>query len=150
MPTLSQLHVDIDLRVHKILENRSDWLCQKGCDHCCRRLADVPILSLAEWNLLREGLTDLPPQKRQEIRRSMAALTRQPFARCWIFLPALVLSMRNAQWRAAPTASTCSASWGYIAQTSNAEWKRAPWTTWCGATTMPLITGLPALAKLTH
>lgn len=77
MTTLTQLHTDIDLRVQAIREDRSDWLCGKGCDSCCRRLADVPQLTVAEWDLLREGLTALPPERLQEIRRNMAALTGQ-------------------------------------------------------------------------
>ncbi|HET7831418.1 MAG TPA: YkgJ family cysteine cluster protein [Gallionella sp.] len=77
MTTLAQLHVDIDVRVQTIRGGHSDWLCGKGCDSCCRRLADVPQLTLAEWDLLREGLTDLPPERFQEIRRNMAALTSQ-------------------------------------------------------------------------
>jgi len=78
MTTLAQLHVDIDVRVQTILGDRADWLCGKGCDSCCRRLADVPQLTSAEWDLLREGLTDLPLGRLQEIRRNMAALTGQP------------------------------------------------------------------------
>ncbi|MCK9200335.1 MAG: YkgJ family cysteine cluster protein [Gallionella sp.] len=77
MTTLAQLHVDIDVRVQTIRGDRSDWLCGKGCDSCCRRLANVPQLTLAEWDLLREGLTELPPERLQEIRRNMAALTSQ-------------------------------------------------------------------------
>ena len=61
MTPLAQLHADIDVRVQTIREDRSDWLCGKGCDSCCRRLADVPQLTLAEWDLLREGLTVLAP-----------------------------------------------------------------------------------------
>jgi Fe-S-cluster containining protein len=77
MTPLTQLHTDIDLRVQAIREDRSDWLCGKGCDSCCRRLADVPQLTAAEWDLLREGLADLPPKRLQEIRGNMAALTGQ-------------------------------------------------------------------------
>jgi len=77
MTTLTQLHIDIDARVQTIREDRSDWLCGKGCDRCCRRLADVPQLTVAEWDLLREGLTALPPERLREIRRDMAALTGQ-------------------------------------------------------------------------
>jgi Fe-S-cluster containining protein len=80
MTPLTQLHTDIDLRVQAIREDRSDWLCGKGCDSCCRRLADVPQLTLAEWDLLREGLTALSPERLQEIRRNMAALTAQQSA----------------------------------------------------------------------
>ncbi len=77
MTTLTRLHVDIDVRVQTIREDCSDWLCGKGCDSCCRRLADVPQLTVAEWDLLRECLTDLPPERLQEIRSNMAALTGQ-------------------------------------------------------------------------
>jgi len=77
MSKLVQLHIDIDARVKTILEERSDWLCGKGCDNCCRQLANVPQLTLAEWDLLREGLSDLTPERRQEIGSNMAALSRQ-------------------------------------------------------------------------
>ncbi len=73
---LGQLHVDIEVRVQTIRADRSDWLCKKGYDRCCRQLADVPQLTSAEWDLLQEGLTALPPERRQEIGRNMAALTR--------------------------------------------------------------------------
>jgi uncharacterized protein len=75
MNTLTQLHVDIDVRVQTIRGNSSGWLCAKGCDSCCRRLADVPQLTSAEWDLLREGLSGLPPERLQQIRKDMAALT---------------------------------------------------------------------------
>lgn len=77
MSTLTQLHVDIDVRVQAILEERSDWLCGKGCDSCCRRLANVPLLTLDEWNLLREGLSELTPERLQEVSRNMTSLTSQ-------------------------------------------------------------------------
>jgi Fe-S-cluster containining protein len=77
MTSLAQLHADIDARVQTIREDRPDWLCGKGCDSCCRRLADVPQLTRAEWDLLREGLAALPPERLQEIRINMAALSGQ-------------------------------------------------------------------------
>lgn len=77
MSTLSRLHTDIDARVHAIRENHLDWLCGKGCDGCCRRLAAVPQLSAAEWALLKEGLAALAPERRQEIGRNLAALADQ-------------------------------------------------------------------------
>ena len=76
MTKLAQLHVDIDRRVQTILQDRSDWLCTKGCDNCCRQLAEVPQLTLAEWNLLQEGLQDLTPERLQEVSNNMAALTQ--------------------------------------------------------------------------
>ena len=77
MSTLTQLHVAIDVRVQTILEERSDWLCGKGCDNCCRQLASVPQLTLAEWDLLREGLADLTPEQLREVRTNMTSLTSQ-------------------------------------------------------------------------
>lgn len=74
---LAQLHFDIDERTQTILRDRSDWLCGKGCDSCCRRLANVPQLTLAEWDLLRDGLTDLLPERLQEIHRNMTSLANQ-------------------------------------------------------------------------
>ena len=74
MPALARLHLEIDARVHSIREGRPDWLCGKGCDQCCRRLAEVPQLTATEWVLLRDGLAALTPECLQEISRKMAAL----------------------------------------------------------------------------
>lgn len=77
MITLLQLHADIDARVQGIRENHPGWLCGKGCDGCCRRLADVPQLTVAEWNLLREGLAVLPAERLEEIDRDIVALAKR-------------------------------------------------------------------------
>src|SRR5208337_2988655 len=44
----------------EIAASQSDWPCRRGCDTCCRRLADVPRLTHAEWNLVEDGLAHLP------------------------------------------------------------------------------------------
>lgn len=77
MSPLSELHTDIDLRVDRIRADRPDWQCGKGCDGCCRRLAEVPQLSPPEWDLLRGGLAALAPEQRRAIARRMAALAGQ-------------------------------------------------------------------------
>lgn len=77
MSKLFELHTDIDARVAGIRENHPDWLCGKGCDSCCRRLAEVPRLTEAEWDLLQEGLAALPPERLAEIGREMTALASQ-------------------------------------------------------------------------
>lgn len=77
MTALTQLHADIDARVQVIRGDCPDWLCGKGCDRCCRQLAEVPQLTSAEWDLLREGLAGLPPKQFEEVRRNMAALGSQ-------------------------------------------------------------------------
>jgi len=75
--SLFRLHAEIDARVHAIRGDRPDWLCGKGCDSCCRRLAEVPQLSAAEWHLLQEGLSALTPERLGGISRAMAALVGQ-------------------------------------------------------------------------
>ena len=62
MITLHEIHRAIDARVQSIRDNHPDWQCSKGCDTCCRQLADIPRLSGAEWMLLREGLAALPAE----------------------------------------------------------------------------------------
>jgi uncharacterized protein len=72
---LTTLHTDIDTRVRSIRENTADWLCGKGCDSCCKRLAEVPQLTAAEWELLCEGLAALAPEHLQAISREIDAVT---------------------------------------------------------------------------
>lgn len=50
------------------------WPCRRGCDACCRSLADVPRMTRAEWELLREGLDALPAAVRAEVDARIAAL----------------------------------------------------------------------------
>lgn len=75
---LTELHADIDQRVHNIRDGHLDWPCRRGCDNCCRRLADVPQLTAMEWDWLRAGLVKLPAEQLQEIRQNMADLAAQP------------------------------------------------------------------------
>lgn len=77
MNTLTQLHADIEARVQAISDDNRDWLCRLGCDGCCRRLAEIPRLTAAEWNWLRTGLAALPPERLREIDRGIAALAEQ-------------------------------------------------------------------------
>ena len=77
MTQLEQLHGDIDTRVDNIRAEHPDWLCRQGCEGCCHRLADIPVISEAEWILLAEGLAALPADLRQRIRLDVAALATQ-------------------------------------------------------------------------
>ncbi|MGZ5601476.1 MAG: YkgJ family cysteine cluster protein [Methylobacter sp.] len=77
MNALTQLHTDIEARVQAIRDDNPDWLCRMGCDGCCRRLAEIPRLTAAEWALLQDGLAALPPEQLQEISRGIAALAEQ-------------------------------------------------------------------------
>ena len=72
--TLSRLNADIELRVLAIRASYPQWPCGKGCAGCCRRLADVPQLTAAEWSLLQEGLATLPAERLVEIHRDLTAL----------------------------------------------------------------------------
>lgn len=71
---LFKLHQEIDTRVASVRNGRPDWLCRKGCDSCCRHLADVPVLTSTEWDLLREGLAALGPDQLTSLRTAMAHL----------------------------------------------------------------------------
>lgn len=75
--SLHELHLAIDQRVAAIRAQTPDWLCAKGCASCCRRLAEVPSLSEAEWLLLREGLAALPADRFAQIALRMAAMAQQ-------------------------------------------------------------------------
>lgn len=79
MTSLTSLHTDIQARVDAIQESQPNWLCRLGCDGCCHRLAQIPELSQAEWQLLQAGLNTLSPQTRQKIEENAATLcTQQP------------------------------------------------------------------------
>ena len=71
---LAELLTDIDARVDVIRADHPDWHCAKGCDGCCRRLAAVPRLTAAEWDLLRDALAALAAPVVGRIKRNMAAL----------------------------------------------------------------------------
>lgn len=77
MTKLHEIHRAIDARVQSIRNDHPDWQCSKGCDTCCRQLADIPRLTEAEWLLLREGLAALPAERLAEITRNAAALAAQ-------------------------------------------------------------------------
>ena len=60
-----------------IRTEQPDWLCRQGCDGCCRRLAEIPMLTVAEWDLLQQGLAALPPERLSKIGQQIAALAGQ-------------------------------------------------------------------------
>jgi Fe-S-cluster containining protein len=71
---LVTLHREIDSRTREIATSHGDWPCRKGCDACCRRLAELPRLIRPEWELLEEGLARLPAETQQEIAARIGAL----------------------------------------------------------------------------
>lgn len=78
MITLNQLHVEIEARVKSIRADHEDWLCRKGCDNCCRRLAAIPRLTAAEWACLREGLAELTSAQLETITQDIMELQQHP------------------------------------------------------------------------
>ena len=56
MDDLITLHEAIDSRVQSIRNGVADWPCAKGCDACCHRLAEIPSLTGAEWEMLKAGV----------------------------------------------------------------------------------------------
>ena len=77
MTVLLPLHDEVDARVIHIRTNFLDWPCAKGCDSCCRHLAEVPQLTTIEWDFLRKELEALPLEQLQEICRNLASLPEQ-------------------------------------------------------------------------
>jgi len=78
MSALSDLHREIDARVDTIRASHPDWLCGKGCDGCCRQLAELPRLTHGEWQLLQTGLAALDETQRDDIQQRLTALGPAP------------------------------------------------------------------------
>lgn len=72
--SLRILQQRVERRVAEISGSKSDWPCRKGCDHCCRRLAAIPTLTLPEWVDLKNALPNLPAAQQTEIAIRIAIL----------------------------------------------------------------------------
>ena len=71
---LLAIYDDVERRARATSETHAWWPCRRGCDTCCRRLADIPQLVRAEWDLLEEGLAALAPEVRSAIVARITAL----------------------------------------------------------------------------
>ncbi len=71
---LVELHRQIDSRAQEIAASQNDWPCRRGCDTCCRRLAELPRLARAEWNLIDAALASLPQRVKLEINARIREL----------------------------------------------------------------------------
>ena len=78
--TLAALDAEVETRVAAIRADHPDWLCGKGCDACCRRLATLPQLTPPEAERLRAALAALPVAEVATIRRRLDALGPAPAA----------------------------------------------------------------------
>lgn len=75
---LVSLHHTIDERVNQIRAQAPEWPCAKGCDHCCRSLADLPQLTATEWDWLQQGLTKLAPAPLAAVRQRLTQAGSSP------------------------------------------------------------------------
>lgn len=73
MKRLPVLHEEIDARVAAVVAARPDWPCRRGCDDCCRSLAEPPRITEAEWTLLREAIAALPAERLARVEAAFAA-----------------------------------------------------------------------------
>jgi Fe-S-cluster containining protein len=77
-PSLQVLHEEIASRSAATVAAQPGFPCRKGCGHCCRHLASLPLLTAPEWDLLREGLSQLDPAARASANARLAALGPDP------------------------------------------------------------------------
>ncbi|HEY9850706.1 MAG TPA: YkgJ family cysteine cluster protein [Leptolyngbyaceae cyanobacterium] len=71
---LLALEESIEVRVQDIRASRDWWPCRRGCDRCCRQLAQPPELSLQEWVRIDEAVAALPASIRAEIEQKIDKL----------------------------------------------------------------------------
>lgn len=73
--TLHQIYADIDQRVFAMVAAEPSWPCHKGCDGCCRQLAQPPQMTAAEWAAVQHGLAQLETPVQAEIAERIWALS---------------------------------------------------------------------------
>ena len=71
---LDVIYTDIAQRVRAMTDARPLWPCRKGCDGCCRRLAQPPEMTAAEWDVVRQGFLHLSPATQHEVAQRIRAL----------------------------------------------------------------------------
>ena len=75
---LHVLYTDIDVRVNSICSLQADWPCRKGCDHCCRHLAEMPRATKEEWQQAQIALKLLAPETQEAVTARIAQLAQSP------------------------------------------------------------------------
>ena len=70
------LYEEIDERAAAVAGHRPDWPCRKGCDQCCRSLAEAPALSRTEWREVERGLDLLEEGPRRQIEDRLGQVAR--------------------------------------------------------------------------
>lgn len=75
--SLQSLDAQIESKVQAIRADRDWWLCQRGCDSCCRHLAHPPELSPAEWERVDTAVASLPAPIQAVVEQKIEDLLRQ-------------------------------------------------------------------------
>ncbi len=73
---LDEIYERIEGRCRAVAEEVPGWPCAKGCDACCRRLAEPPRATAAEWRKLLSAFSRLAPKVQATIRERVAELVR--------------------------------------------------------------------------
>lgn len=60
MKRLDVIYEEIERRAKATHDAQPSWPCRRGCDHCCRSLAEPMRITRAEWELLRPAIAGLP------------------------------------------------------------------------------------------
>lgn len=114
------------------------WPCRRGCDHCCRHLAGLPVVTPPEEELLREGIAALDEAARAGVAerfRALGAAPERPVV-CPLLDPAtgacLVYEQRPVACRTYSFMS--SGTRGCIAGRLRRRWRGVGCGMWCGGT----------------
>lgn len=75
---LSELRELVAARCDRIAGEHADWPCRRGCAECCRRLAELPSLTRAEWESLQQALEESLPDWRERVAPLVAAVPAAP------------------------------------------------------------------------
>ncbi|UBF29951.1 YkgJ family cysteine cluster protein (plasmid) [Kovacikia minuta CCNUW1] len=75
--SLQSLEIQIESRVRAIRIDRDWWPCQRGCDACCRHLAQPLELSPAEWERVDAAVARLPDAAQAIVEQRIDALLQQ-------------------------------------------------------------------------
>ena len=74
---LQNSEAQIEARVQAIRADRDWWPCRRGCDACCRHLAQLPALSPDEWASVETAVASLPVSASAMVEQRVKALLQQ-------------------------------------------------------------------------
>lgn len=74
---LNEVYKQIEARVAQAHRTHPIWPCKKGCDACCRQLANPPEFTAVEWHHLYQGIQTLPKAIQFEISQKIVALAHR-------------------------------------------------------------------------